>query len=95
MAAFADAGIFGVLLTVLRIFGKHRVWKLLKMGIYVEGKLVALAKPNAEKTVHLTSFEALFSFRDQAGREWKGRSWIGWRNQFQSLNPGDTVPNLL
>jgi hypothetical protein len=92
MVAFASAGILGVALTVFRTFGKRRILKLLRMGIYVEGELVALAKPNADKTVNLTSYEARFSFRDQLGREWKGRTWIGWRKEFQSLNPGDAVP---
>ena len=92
MIAFAGTGIIGVVLTVLRALGKRRVLTLLKMGVFVEGKLIALAKPETEKTIHLTSYEALFSFRDQVGRDWKGKTWIGWRNQFQSLHPGVAVP---
>jgi hypothetical protein len=90
--AFGSSGILGVMLIICRVFGKFRIIKLLRIGIYAEGELIALAKPKVEKRSVSTSYEACFIFRDKAGRKRKGRTWIGWQKEFQSLNPGDVVP---
>ena len=92
LLGFGSTGVLGIMLLVFRAFGKQRILKLLKMGTYVEGELIALAKPEAGMTGASSSYEILYRFRDQMGREWKGRTWIGWRDQFESLTTGDAVP---
>ncbi len=78
LLGFGGAGVLGVMLLVFRAFGKRRILELLKTGIYVEGELIALAKPEAGMTAASSSYELLYRFRDQGGREWNGRTWIGW-----------------